>query len=98
MVHPAAKDLDQSFQLDGRFISLRQAQGPANGLHEEPKSPSDPGKLLSEECWSLSYTKKKKSRNANMPFSMAKISFLPGAASPVSCSLTCLACVLSRFT
>lgn len=45
-------------------MSLRQVQGLDNGLHEEPKSPSSPGKLISDEyelpLESLLYLKKKK--------------------------------------
>lgn len=81
-------------------MSLRQVQGLDNGLHEEPKSPSSPGKPISDEyelpLEYLLYLKKKK--NTNMPFSMGKICSLPGAASPIPCSLTCLACVLFCFT
>lgn len=72
-------------------MSLRQVQG----LHEEPKSQGSPGKLISDEyelsLESLLNKIKKKSKNTNLPFSMGKIYFFPGAASPVPRSLTCLA-------
>lgn len=76
-------------------MSLRQVQG----LHAEPKSQDSSGKLISDEYeLSLESLLYKKSKNTDMSFSMAKICFLPGAASPVPCSLTCLASVLFCFT
>lgn len=77
-------------------MSLREFQGPACGLHEEPRSPSNPGKLISEE-YKLPFLylkKKKKTKKTNMPLSEGTIYFLPGAASPIPCCLTCLASVL----
>ena len=76
MAHPAAKGLDQSpvccpfqtFQPEDGFVSPRQVQGPAHGWHEEPRSPGNPGKLISEEYelpWKPFLIKKKEKKKEN---------------------------------